>query len=78
MCLIQTCLREFVRQMFQLCAIVQLRLLAVLFGLIFLIQVNYTSQHWIEPIPTGKIKRNNKFAAFWCVFLTKIKVDSLH
>ena len=25
-------------------------------------------------IAAGKIRRNVKFAAFWCVFLTKIKV----
>ena len=37
--------------------------------------VDYTSQLWIEPIPTGKIRQNVKFAVFVCVFLTKIKVD---
>ena len=26
-------------------------------------------------IPTGKIRPNFKFAAFWCVFLKKLKVD---
>ena len=36
---------------------------------------NYSSQHWIEPFATGKIRQNIKFADFWCVFLTKIKVD---
>ena len=25
----------------------------------------------IEPIPAGKIKRNAKFAAFWCVCFDK-------
>ena len=38
-------------------------------------QIHYTSQLWIEPIPTGKIWQNVKFAAFLCVFLTKKKVD---
>ena len=37
--------------------------------------LHYTSQLSIEPIPVGKIKRNAKFAAFWCVFLTKMKID---
>ena len=37
--------------------------------------LDYTSQLLIEPIPAGKIKRNAKFAAFWCVFLTKMKID---
>ena len=38
-------------------------------------KIDYTSQHWIEPFATGKIRQNIKFADFWCVFLTKIKVD---
>ena len=37
--------------------------------------IDYTSQHWIEPFATGKIRQNIKFVDFWCVFLTKIKVD---
>ena len=39
------------------------------------IKINYSSPHWIEPFATGKIRQNIKFADFWCVFLTKIKVD---
>ena len=35
----------------------------------------YTSRLSIKPIPAGKIRGNVKFAAFWCVFLTKMKVD---
>ena len=42
---------------------------------LFDMALNYTSQHWIEPCATGKIRQNVKFAAFWCVFLTKVKVD---
>ena len=38
-------------------------------------RLNYSSPHWIEPFATGKIRQNIKFADFWCVFLTKIKVD---
>jgi hypothetical protein len=26
-------------------------------------------------LATGEIRQNIKFVAFWCVFLTKIKVD---
>ena len=41
------------------------------------ISLYYTLQLSIEPIPAGKIKRNVKFAAFWCVcffsFFTKNK-----
>ena len=35
----------------------------------------YTSRLSIEPIHSGKIRGNVRFAAFWCVFLTKMKVD---
>ena len=37
--------------------------------------LDYSSQHGIEPFARGKIRQNIKFADFWCVFLTKIKVD---
>ena len=37
--------------------------------------INCTSRNNQGPFATGKIRRNIKFAAFWCVFLTKIKVD---
>ena len=37
--------------------------------------IDYTSRLSIEPITAGKIRGNVKFVAFWCVFLTKIKVD---
>ena len=37
--------------------------------------VNCTSRNNQVPFATGKIRRNIKFAAFWCVFLTKIKKD---
>ena len=33
--------------------------------------LDYTSKLSILSIPTAKISRNAKFAAFWCVFLTK-------
>ena len=39
--------------------------------------VHYTSQLTIEPIPTGKIRQNVKFVAFWCQFLTKVPPSSL-
>ena len=39
------------------------------------IVINYTSRLSIETIPAGKIRGNVKFADFWCVFLTKMKVD---
>ena len=35
--------------------------------------VYYSSQHWIEPFATGKIRQNHKFADFWCVFFDKKK-----
>ena len=37
--------------------------------------INCTSKHSIQPIPAAKTRRNAKFAAFWRVFLTKIKLD---
>ena len=42
---------------------------------VYSMKLYYTSRLSIEPIPTGKIRSNVKFAAFWCVFLTKMKVD---
>ena len=33
------------------------------------------SRNYAEVSATGKSRPNIKFAAFWCVFLTKIKVD---
>ena len=37
--------------------------------------VNFTPRNQAGTIPAGEIRRNVKFAAFWCVFLTKRKVD---
>ena len=38
-------------------------------------QVDCPSRNQAGIIATGEIRQNVKFAAFWCVFLTKIKVD---
>ena len=37
--------------------------------------IHCTPRNHQGTIPVAKIRRNAKFAAFWCVFLTKIKVD---
>ena len=37
--------------------------------------IYFTPRNHQGTIPAGEIRQNNKFAAFWCVFLTKIKVD---
>ena len=37
----------------------------------FFYKVNYNSKLYISTIPAAKIRQNAKFAAFWCVFLTK-------
>ena len=37
--------------------------------------IHCTSRNNQGPFAKGKIRWNNKLAAFWCVFLTKIKVD---
>ena len=38
-------------------------------------QVHCTPRNHQGTIPADKMRRNAKFAALWCVFLTKIKVD---
>ena len=38
-------------------------------------RINCTSRNNQGPFATGKIRQNLKFAAFWSVFLKKIKVD---
>ena len=37
--------------------------------------INCPSRNQAGIFATGEIRQNVKFAAFWCVFLTKIKVD---
>ena len=41
----------------------------------YLLLVDCPSRNQAGIIATGEIRQNIKFAAFWCVFLTKIKVD---
>ena len=44
----------------------------------FLISANFLhcpSGNQAGDFATGEIRQNLKFVAFWCVFLTKIKVD---
>ena len=38
-------------------------------------KIDCPSSNQAGVFATGEIRRNIKFAAFWCVFLTKIKVD---
>ena len=38
-------------------------------------QLDCPSRNQAGLFATGEIRQNVKFAAFWCVFLTKIKVD---
>jgi hypothetical protein len=40
-----------------------------------LIWINCPSTDQAGLFATGEIRQNIKFTAFWCVFLTKIKVD---
>ena len=37
--------------------------------------INCPSRNQAGIFATGEIRQNVKFATFWCVFLTKIKVD---
>ena len=37
--------------------------------------INCPSKEQAGLFATGEIRQNIKFAAFWCVLLTKIKVD---
>ena len=53
-----------------------------MFGKFFLDHTNMLISHLYYPSrkhtgvsATGEIRPKIKFAAFWCVFLTKIKVD---
>ena len=41
----------------------------------FFCLLNFTPRKHAGTIPAGEIRQNSKFAAFWCVFLTKMKVD---
>ena len=41
----------------------------------FMVYINCTPRNHQGTFSTGKIRRINKFVAFWCVFLTTMKVD---
>ena len=43
--------------------------------IIHILRINCTSRNNQGTSATGKIRQNIKFEVFWCVFLTKIKVD---
>ena len=53
-----------------------LLLTIVLDGFLFLNYIYCPSRNQAGVCATGEIRQQVKFAAFWCVFLTKIKVDT--